>query len=225
MFYIFPHVHLMCTWLYCERLAHSGTEHLSRLIQQYQSRNHPAEVIIQEHGLWPEKGMNAQCNGFKCVAGKTDCCCRRLCGPEVSFGGVNHLMQSHLWILPKIPLWAQFHWAILGGCKTLLLEQPKNYRYQWNGGQHESLSWQYPTYSDSKVCYYTIFYFNFANFSPILRYTNQLARFIDAYAQGATGPIAVWANRKYHGHRTLPPEIFNKLKDEFYKRYRQESQD
>ena len=32
------------------------------------------EIIIRERGLWPEKGMNAQCDGFKCVAGKTDCC-------------------------------------------------------------------------------------------------------------------------------------------------------
>ena len=34
MFYIIPHVHIRCTWLYYERLAHTGTERLSRLIQQ-----------------------------------------------------------------------------------------------------------------------------------------------------------------------------------------------
>ncbi|TFK23541.1 hypothetical protein FA15DRAFT_745030 [Coprinopsis marcescibilis] len=36
------------------------------------------EVIIRERGLWPYSELNAQCKGFKCVPGKTDCCCRRL---------------------------------------------------------------------------------------------------------------------------------------------------
>ncbi|KAF8517192.1 hypothetical protein BU17DRAFT_92115 [Hysterangium stoloniferum] len=53
----------------------------------------------------------------------------------------------------------------------------------------------------------------------IQRYANRSARFIDAYAQGATGPIAVWANRTYHGHRTLPPKILSKLKNEFHAKY------
>ena len=43
------------------------------------------EVIIQERGLWPEKGMNAQCDGFKCVAGKMDCCCRQLLFTQPDF--------------------------------------------------------------------------------------------------------------------------------------------
>ena len=33
------------------------------------------EVIICEWGLWPLAGLNAQCEGFKCIQGHTDCCC------------------------------------------------------------------------------------------------------------------------------------------------------
>ena len=33
MFYIFPHMHIRCTWLYCEHLALTGTECLVHLIQ------------------------------------------------------------------------------------------------------------------------------------------------------------------------------------------------
>ena len=52
----------------------------------YFTDNHPTmpgwfkgmEIIIRERGLWPQKGLNAQCEGFKCVAGKTNCCCRLL---------------------------------------------------------------------------------------------------------------------------------------------------
>ena len=41
------------------------------------------EQIIKERGLWRD-GLLAQCPGFKCEAGKTDCCCRRLlfCQPD-----------------------------------------------------------------------------------------------------------------------------------------------
>jgi hypothetical protein len=42
------------------------------------------EVIIKERGLWPNGGLNAQCEGFKCVPGETACCCRRVlfCQPD-----------------------------------------------------------------------------------------------------------------------------------------------
>ena len=36
------------------------------------------EEIIHEHNLWPATGLQAQCEGFKCVPGKTNCCCRRI---------------------------------------------------------------------------------------------------------------------------------------------------
>jgi hypothetical protein len=39
------------------------------------------------------------------------------------------------------------------------------------------------------------------------RYANRSARFISAYSQGLSGAQAVWANRKYHGHRALPPDL------------------
>ena len=33
------------------------------------------EIIIRDQGLWPQKGLDVQCEGFKCVKGKSDCCC------------------------------------------------------------------------------------------------------------------------------------------------------
>jgi hypothetical protein len=52
----------------------------------YFSDDHPTmpgwfkgmEVIIRERGLWPEKGLRAQCPDFKCPPGCTNCCCQRL---------------------------------------------------------------------------------------------------------------------------------------------------
>jgi hypothetical protein len=42
------------------------------------------ETIIKKHNLWHSDGLNAQCDGFKCVPGRTDCCCRCLhfCQPD-----------------------------------------------------------------------------------------------------------------------------------------------
>jgi hypothetical protein len=39
------------------------------------------------------------------------------------------------------------------------------------------------------------------------RYANRSARFIDAYRKGLDGEMAIWANKKYHGHRVLPDTI------------------
>ncbi|KAF8517486.1 hypothetical protein JB92DRAFT_2809834 [Gautieria morchelliformis] len=47
--------------------------------------------------------------------------------------------------------------------------------------------------------------------TQILRYANRSAGFIDAYQKGLTGSQAVWANRRYHGHRILPGTILEEL--------------
>ena len=44
------------------------------------------------------------------------------------------------------------------------------------------------------------------------RYANRAARFVNAYDQGLSGAQAAWANRKYHSHRTLPPDIIKEVK-------------
>ena len=38
-----------------------------------------------------------------------------------------------------------------------------------------------------------------------LRFANCSAIFISVYAQGLNGAEALWANKKYHGHHSLPP--------------------
>ncbi|KAG1795208.1 uncharacterized protein HD556DRAFT_1235891 [Suillus plorans] len=45
----------------------------------------------------------------------------------------------------------------------------------------------------------------------VSRYANHSARFMDAYTKGLTGPQAVWATRKYHGHRVIPNSILEAL--------------
>ncbi|KAJ7899617.1 hypothetical protein B0H14DRAFT_2331679 [Mycena olivaceomarginata] len=38
-----------------------------------------------------------------------------------------------------------------------------------------------------------------------------ITRFADAYFHGLNGADAAWANKKYHGHRTLPPSYRDDL--------------
>lgn len=45
------------------------------------------------------------------------------------------------------------------------------------------------------------------------RFANRLACFISAYHQGLSGAQATWANKKYHGHRILPPEMITLVKE------------
>ena len=40
-------------------------------------------------------------------------------------------------------------------------------------------------------------------------------KFIDSYTQGLSGPEAAWANKKYHGHCTLPPDMAASLKKSY----------
>ncbi|KAH9008825.1 hypothetical protein EDB84DRAFT_1280923 [Lactarius hengduanensis] len=41
---------------------------------------------------------------------------------------------------------------------------------------------------------------------PILGSQIVQLSFITAYREGLSGAQAAWANKKYHGHRTLPPQ-------------------
>ena len=54
------------------------------------------ENIIRECGLWPQNGLNAQCEGFKCEVGKTDCCCRRLLFTQPDFENQKSHLEEYI---------------------------------------------------------------------------------------------------------------------------------
>ena len=41
--------------------------------------------ILMEHGYMDSSSLCAQCDGFKCTAGATSCCCRRIMVPKEPF--------------------------------------------------------------------------------------------------------------------------------------------
>jgi hypothetical protein len=55
------------------------------------------ENIIRERGLWPaDRSLNAQCEGFKCESGKTDCCCRRLLFMQPDFVAQKSQLEEYI---------------------------------------------------------------------------------------------------------------------------------
>jgi hypothetical protein len=44
------------------------------------------------------------------------------------------------------------------------------------------------------------------------RFATRASRFADAYFHGFDGADAAWANKKYRGHRTLPPQYLDDLR-------------
>jgi hypothetical protein len=186
------------------------------------------EVIIWECGLWPEKGLNTQCDGFKRVAGKTDCCCHRLLFTQPNFmaqkSHLEELITSHRHICnfyPKYHCKLNFIGQYWGAAKLCYRNSPKPTDINEMEANMKACLDNVPLVQ-IKRCVTLSFYFNCTNFSPISRYANQSACFINAYAQGATRPIAIWANQKYHRHCTLLPKILSNLKNKFHKKYRQD---
>ena len=54
------------------------------------------ENIIKERGLWPAGGLNAQCDGFKCESGKTDCYCQHLLFSQEDFANQNSHLEEFI---------------------------------------------------------------------------------------------------------------------------------
>ncbi|CAA7270186.1 unnamed protein product [Cyclocybe aegerita] len=165
------------------------------------------ENIIRERSLWPQRGLNAQCEGFKCEPGKTDCCCRRLLFTQPDFvnqkSRLEELITSHSHICDFYP---KYH------CELNFIEQ------YWGAAKLRYRN--SPKTTDIKEMERNVLAcLDDVPDVSIKRYANRAARFINGYFQGLTGPEAAWANRKYRGHRTLPVSVVAKLKEEFLKRF------
>ncbi|KIJ30912.1 hypothetical protein M422DRAFT_186566, partial [Sphaerobolus stellatus SS14] len=159
------------------------------------------EQIIRERGLWPEKGLNAQCEGFKCELGRTDCCCRRLLFTQPDFvyqkSELEELITSRNHICDFYP---KFH------CELNFIEQ------YWGAAKlHYRAS--PPTKNMEEMQTNVIAALDSVPLIQIQRYANRSAKFMDAYIKGLTGTQAAWAARKYGGHRVLPENIFKELEE------------
>ncbi|KAF8967562.1 hypothetical protein BDZ97DRAFT_1903395 [Flammula alnicola] len=146
------------------------------------------ENIIRERGLWSAKSLNAQCEGFKCMPGKTDCCCHRLLFTQPDFIAQKSHFEELITSCGHIcDFYPKYH------CELNFIEQ------FWGAAKFRYRSTPKTT--------------DINEMEKI--YANRSARFIDSYAQGLSGAEAAWANKKYHGHCTLPLEMVASLKNSY----------
>ncbi|KZP16011.1 hypothetical protein FIBSPDRAFT_749359 [Athelia psychrophila] len=164
------------------------------------------EEIIRERGLWPENGLRAQCEGFKCVSGATDCCCRRLLFCQPDFQAQKSQLEEYITSCGHLcDFYPKYH------CELNFIEQ------YWGAAKYRYRS--SPKTSDMDAMEKNVIAcLDDVPLLQIHRFANRSARFISGYAQGLTGAEAVWANRKYHGHRTLPADIIREIKGYLRKR-------
>ena len=76
------------------------------------------EIIIHEWGIWPMAGLWAQCDGFKCEAGWTDCCCQHVMFSQPDFVAQKSHLEEYITSRGHIcDFYSKFH------CKLNFIEQ------------------------------------------------------------------------------------------------------
>ena len=169
------------------------------------------EHIICEHGLWPEKGLPVECNGSKHPEGPVGCCCHHLLYTQLDFTTQKPLLQEHIELRGHLcDFYPRYH------CKLNFIEQ------YWGAaklcfrvaGRAKTLREMeikmlecldaVPLEQIRRCVVVSVFA---PGLKLLSRFANRSARFISAYRQGLSGAQAAWANKKYHGHRILPPDM------------------
>jgi len=70
----------------------------------YYLENHPTmpgwfkgmQGILEECGLWPDGGLPSQCHGFKCAAGRSNCCCWCLLFTQPNFCSQGSQLEEYI---------------------------------------------------------------------------------------------------------------------------------
>ncbi|KAI0244900.1 hypothetical protein BJV78DRAFT_1144295 [Lactifluus subvellereus] len=156
------------------------------------------EQILRERNLWPEQGLRAECEGFKCPSGQVNCCSRRLLFNQPDF--VNQKSQLEEYITSRghiCDFYPKYH------CELNFIEQ------YWGAAKTQYRDMQ-RTSTIEAMEENVIQCLDSIPLNQIRRYANRSARFIHAYENGLSGAQAAWANRRYHGHRVLPPDMLKK---------------
>ncbi|KAF8270302.1 hypothetical protein EI94DRAFT_1571811 [Lactarius quietus] len=159
------------------------------------------EHIIQERGLWPETGLLAECSGSKCPSDRDNCCCRTLLACRPDFVSQKSELEE---LIEKRGHFCDFYPKY--HCELNYIGQ------YWGAAKlHFRTAGRGATIDEMKKK--VLASLDDIPIEQIRRYANCSARFIHAYGEGLTGAQAAWANRKYHSHRTLPPDMIREIKD------------
>ncbi|KAJ7589230.1 hypothetical protein C8J56DRAFT_1048857 [Mycena floridula] len=139
------------------------------------------EQIICKRGLWLSGGLNAQCEGFKCEAGKTDCCCCRLLFNQPDFVNQKSCLQELVERRGHIcDFYPKYH------CELNFIKQ------YWGAAKYRFRSIRRTT-NIAEMEEKTAAVLDDVPLDRIRCYANRAAHFISAYHHGLTGSQAAWA--------------------------------
>ncbi|KZV78087.1 hypothetical protein EXIGLDRAFT_597416, partial [Exidia glandulosa HHB12029] len=159
-------------------------------------------VILQERGFAFAPNLRAQCGKtFKCVNllagmhGIPACCCRRLLFNQPDFSGVRSLLEDT---------------CEARGFDTIFLPKfhPElNPIEQCWGRAKLKYRVNPPTPHEAEVEANVVDALDSVSLGLIRKYCVRSQRFTDAYHKGLSTEMAVWAGKRYHGHRVVPQNI------------------
>lgn len=156
-------------------------------------------VILEERGFTNISNVRAECKGFKCLPGATNCCCRRILYNQPDFAEGESLLETHcrargveVIFLPKFHCELNFIEQCWGRAKSV-------YRTYRPSSKEEDLERNTLTSLDS------------IPLDMMKRFAMRARRFMNAYARGLNGKQAAWAARKYRGHRVLPENLLEEM--------------
>ncbi|KZV63088.1 hypothetical protein PENSPDRAFT_678122 [Peniophora sp. CONT] len=172
----------------------------------YYPRDHPdanlrgkfkgMEELLRERGI-NTAGLLAECRGFKCPPGRTNCCMRRILFCQPDFCAVESVLESHcsrrgisIILLPK------FH-PELNPIEQCWGHAKRRYRELPKSSKEDDLERNVRDMLDT------------IPLECIRKFCTRSARFADAYRHGLNGEQAAWAAKKYRGHRVLPNKFMD----------------
>ncbi|KIO30087.1 hypothetical protein M407DRAFT_69583 [Tulasnella calospora MUT 4182] len=161
------------------------------------------KIILKERGRWPNTTPEpkAECDGFNCPPGWTDCCTRRLLWSESDFANQKSALQElveargHLF-----PFYPKYH------CELNFIEQC------WGKAKYEYCMYTMPK-TEVELERNVRMALDSVTVPMMRRFANRSARFMDAYRKGLLGAEAAWANKKYRGHCVLPHNVILEIQN------------
>ncbi|KIK76705.1 hypothetical protein PAXRUDRAFT_169069 [Paxillus rubicundulus Ve08.2h10] len=154
--------------------------------------------ILEERG-YTIGNLRTECVGFKCPPNVPRCCCRRLLYNEPDFAQVPSLLESVCHARRfKVIFLPKFH------CELNFIEQC------WGYAKRKYCEYP-PSVSEAVLEQNVIRALESVPICTIRRYATRSLRFMDAYRHGLDGRQAIWAAKKYRGHRVLPQTILDEV--------------
>jgi hypothetical protein len=213
-------------------------------------------ILVERGRILEGSKLGAECNKcraekkrgnpdrYKIQEQRTKCCLRRMLSLEDDFA--NQKSQLEEVVVITLVLFLFFHSIFLRTVNFFQLAEEMGHILVFLPKFHCELNFIEMYWGKAKRIMRTKFEeegldFNVANLTKYIpmcfdeaaedtdflkRVANKSFRYMDAYEQGATGPLAEFANKKYAGHRCIPENWLSKaLKVEFSNKYKQTTEE